>query len=80
MNGDELVLLDIIKEKDVVEKFIFLFEELVGFVNCENSIFIFFLEQEVECLEDVRLFFEKSLQLVLVNFVIFFILYQCMVC
>lgn len=80
MNGDESVLLDIIKEKDVIENFFFFVEELVGFLNCENSMFTLFFEQEVECLEDVRFFLEKSIQLVFVNFVIFFISYQCTVC
>uniref|UniRef100_A0A2K5ERC8 Zinc finger protein 462 n=1 Tax=Aotus nancymaae TaxID=37293 RepID=A0A2K5ERC8_AOTNA len=80
MNGDESVLLDIIKEKDAVEKPILSSEELAGPVNCENSIPTPLPEQEAECPEDARLSPEKSLQLASANPAISSTPYQCTVC
>lgn len=80
MNGDESVLLDIIKEKDVIENPIPPSEELVGHMNCENSMPTPLPEQEPECLEDARLSPEKSIQLSSANPAISSTPYQCTVC
>ncbi|XP_033287133.2 zinc finger protein 462 isoform X1 [Orcinus orca] len=80
MNGDESVLLDIIKEKDAVENPIPAPEELVGPVNCENSMPAPLPEQEADCPEDARLSPEKSLQLASANPAISSTPYQCTVC
>ncbi|XP_037008539.1 zinc finger protein 462 isoform X1 [Artibeus jamaicensis] len=79
MNGDESVLLDIIKEKDI-ENPIPSSEDLVGPVNCENSMPTPLPEQEAECPEDVRLSPEKSIQLSSANPAISSTPYQCTVC
>lgn len=80
MNGDESVLLDIIKEKDGVEKPILAPEELLGPVNCENSMPTPLPEQEAECPEDARLSPEKSIHLASANPAISSTPYQCTVC
>lgn len=80
MNGDESVLLDIIKEKDVVESLLPSSEELIGPVNCENSMPLPLPEQEVECPEDARLSPEKGIQLASANPAISSTPYQCTVC
>ncbi|KAB1280368.1 Zinc finger protein 462 [Camelus dromedarius] len=80
MNGDESVLLDIIKEKDAVENPLSASEELVGPVNCENSMPAPLPEQEAECPEDARLSPEKSIQLASANPAISSTPYQCTVC
>ncbi|XP_076420345.1 zinc finger protein 462 isoform X2 [Peromyscus maniculatus bairdii] len=80
MNGDESVLLDIIKEKDGVDKAILAPEELIGPVNCENSMPTPLPEQEAECPEDVRLSPEKSIHLASANPAISSTPYQCTVC
>ncbi|XP_070287067.1 zinc finger protein 462 isoform X3 [Myotis yumanensis] len=80
MNGDESVLLDIIKEKDAVENPIPSAEELVGPVNCESGLPAPLPEQDVECPEDARLSPEKSLQLSSANPAINSTPYQCTVC
>ncbi|EPQ03688.1 Zinc finger protein 462 [Myotis brandtii] len=80
MNGDESVLLDIIKEKDAVENPIPSSEELVGPVNCESGLPAPLPEQDVECPEDARLSPEKSLQLSSANPAINSTPYQCTVC
>uniref|UniRef100_A0A8D0NFX0 Zinc finger protein 462 n=1 Tax=Sus scrofa TaxID=9823 RepID=A0A8D0NFX0_PIG len=80
MNGDQSVLLDIIKEKDAVENPILPSEELVGPMNCENSMSAPLMEQEAECPEDARLSPEKSIQLASANPAISSTPYQCTVC
>lgn len=81
MNGDESVLLDIIKEKDAVENPIPSSEELVGPVNCESGLPAPLpAEQDAECPEDARLSPEKSLQLSSANPAINSTPYQCTVC
>ncbi|XP_050021892.1 zinc finger protein 462 isoform X2 [Alexandromys fortis] len=80
MNGDESVLLDIIKEKDGVDKAILAPEELIGPVNCENSLPTPLPEQEAECPEDARLSPEKSIHLASANPAISSTPYQCTVC
>lgn len=80
MNGDESVLLDIIKEKDGVDKALLAPEELIGAVNCENSLPNPLPEQEAECPEDVRLSPEKSIHLASANPAISSTPYQCTVC
>ncbi|KAK7833669.1 hypothetical protein U0070_020690, partial [Myodes glareolus] len=80
MNGDESVLLDIIKEKDGVDKAILAPEELLGPVNCENSLPTPLPEQEAECPEDARLSPEKSIHLASANPAISSTPYQCTVC
>lgn len=80
MNGDESVLLDIIKEKDGVDKALLAPEELIGPVNCENSIPNPLPEQEAECPEDARLSPEKSIHLASANPAISSTPYQCTVC
>ncbi|XP_059513555.1 zinc finger protein 462 isoform X4 [Myotis daubentonii] len=80
MNGDESVLLDIIKEKDAVENPIPSAEELVGPVNCESGLPAPLPEQDMECPEDARLSPEKSLQLSSANPAINSTPYQCTVC
>ncbi|MEJ1282890.1 zinc finger protein 462 [Cricetulus griseus] len=80
MNGDESVLLDIIKEKDGVDKAILAPEELIGPMNCENSLPTPLPEQEAECPEDARLSPEKSIHLASANPAISSTPYQCTVC
>ncbi|XP_021056211.1 zinc finger protein 462 isoform X2 [Mus pahari] len=80
MNGDESVLLDIIKEKDGVDKALLAPEELIGPVNCENSMPNPLPEQEAECPEDARLSPEKSIHLASANPAISSTPYQCTVC
>lgn len=80
MNGDESVLLDIIKEKDGVDKALLAPEELIGPVNCENSLPTPLPEQEAECPEDARLSPEKSIHLASANPAISSTPYQCTVC
>lgn len=80
MNGDESVLLDIIKEKDVVETLLPPSEELMVPVNCENSMPPPLPEQESECPEDARLSPEKGIQLASANPAISTTPYQCTVC
>ncbi|KAJ1059125.1 hypothetical protein K5549_007926 [Capra hircus] len=80
MNGDESVLLDIIKEKDAVENPMSSSEDLVGPVSCENSMPGPLPEQEAECPEDARLSPEKTIQLASANPAISSTPYQCTVC
>nr|XP_020752403.1 zinc finger protein 462 [Odocoileus virginianus texanus] len=80
MNGDESVLLDIIKEKDAVENPMPSSEDLVGPVSCENSLPGPLPEQEGECPEDARLSPEKTIQLASANPAISSTPYQCTVC
>uniref|UniRef100_A0A452SL42 Zinc finger protein 462 n=1 Tax=Ursus americanus TaxID=9643 RepID=A0A452SL42_URSAM len=81
MNGDESVLLDIIKEKDAIENPLPpSAEELVGPVNCENSLPTPLPEQDAECPDDARLSPEKSIQLASANPAISSTPYQCTVC
>nr|XP_036846490.1 zinc finger protein 462 [Manis javanica] len=80
MNGDESVLLDIIKEKDAVENPLPPTEELVGPMSCENTMPPPLPEQEAECPEDASLSPEKSIQLASANPAISSTPYQCTVC
>ncbi|XP_006747420.2 zinc finger protein 462, partial [Leptonychotes weddellii] len=81
MNGDESVLLDIIKEKDAVENPLPpSAEELVGPGHRENSLPPPLPEQDAECPDDARLSPEKSMQLASANPAISSTPYQCTVC
>ncbi|KAH1169404.1 zinc finger protein 462 isoform X1 [Mauremys mutica] len=80
MNGDESVLLDIIKEKDAAEKAGTQSDEVGTRVNSEDQITTSQMEQDVDCAEDSSLPQEKNVQLASVNPAISSTPYQCTVC
>ncbi|XP_043371491.1 zinc finger protein 462 isoform X7 [Dermochelys coriacea] len=80
MNGDESVLLDIIKEKDAAEKAGIQSDEVGTRVNSEDQITTSQMEQDVDCTEDSSLPQEKNVQLASANPAISSTPYQCTVC
>ncbi|XP_073202099.1 zinc finger protein 462 isoform X6 [Lepidochelys kempii] len=80
MNGDESVLLDIIKEKDAAEKAGTQSDEVGTRVNSEDQITTSQMEQDVDCTEDSSLPQEKNVQLASANPAISSTPYQCTVC
>ncbi|XP_075787482.1 zinc finger protein 462 isoform X2 [Pelodiscus sinensis] len=80
MNGDESVLLDIIKEKDAAEKVGPLSDEVGTRVNSEDQITTSQMEQDMECAEDSSLPQEKNAHLASANPAISSTPYQCTVC
>ncbi|XP_053887648.1 zinc finger protein 462 isoform X4 [Malaclemys terrapin pileata] len=80
MNGDESVLLDIIKEKDAAEKAGTQSDEVGTRVNSEEQITTSQMEQDVDCAEDSSLPQEKNVQLASANPAISSTPYQCTVC
>ncbi|XP_039399539.1 zinc finger protein 462 isoform X1 [Mauremys reevesii] len=80
MNGDESVLLDIIKEKDAAEKAGTQSDEVGTRVNSEDQITTSQMEQDVDCAEDSSLPQEKNVQLASANPAISSTPYQCTVC
>ncbi|XP_028910941.1 zinc finger protein 462 isoform X1 [Ornithorhynchus anatinus] len=81
MNGDESVLLDIIKEKDAAEKADAQPDEVPARMNCENKLTpVPHVEQEAESPEDPALSPEKTVQLASANPAISSTPYQCTVC
>ncbi|XP_064495180.1 zinc finger protein 462-like isoform X2 [Pseudopipra pipra] len=75
MNGDESVLLDIIKEKDAAEKIGTRLDEVRARINSENQV----LSQMEQDVEDPSLSQEKTIQLTSANPAIS-TPYQCTVC
>ncbi|XP_074850728.1 zinc finger protein 462 isoform X3 [Carettochelys insculpta] len=80
MNGDESVLLDIIKEKDAAEKAGPPSDEGGTRVTSEDQMTTPQMEQDVECAEDASLPLEKNVQLASANPAISSTPYQCTVC
>uniref|UniRef100_A0A8C8RXB1 Zinc finger protein 462 n=1 Tax=Pelusios castaneus TaxID=367368 RepID=A0A8C8RXB1_9SAUR len=80
MNGDESVLLDIIKEKDAAEKAGPPSDEVRTGINSEDQVTQSQMEQDVECAEDSSLSQEKNVQLASANPAISSTPYQCTVC
>ncbi|XP_032639915.1 zinc finger protein 462 isoform X3 [Chelonoidis abingdonii] len=80
MNGDESVLLDIIKEKDAAERAGTQSDEVGTRVNSEDQITTSQMEQDVDCAEDSSLPQEKNVQLASANPAISSTPYQCTVC
>ncbi|KAM7165620.1 zinc finger protein 462 isoform 2-T2 [Macrochelys suwanniensis] len=80
MNGDESVLLDIIKEKDAAEKAGTQSDEIGTRINSEDQITTSQMEQDVDCAEDSSLPQEKNVQLASANPAISSTPYQCTVC
>ncbi|KFQ71438.1 Zinc finger protein 462, partial [Phaethon lepturus] len=76
MNGDESVLLDIIKEKDATEKIGTQLNEVRARINSENQV----ASQMDQDVEDPSLSQEKTIQLASANPSISFTPYQCTVC
>ncbi|XP_072715291.1 zinc finger protein 462-like isoform X5 [Ciconia boyciana] len=76
MNGDESVLLDIIKEKDAAEKIGTQLDEVRARINSENQI----TSQMDQDVEDPSLSQEKTIQLASANPAISSTPYQCTVC
>ncbi|XP_062473413.1 zinc finger protein 462 isoform X4 [Pezoporus occidentalis] len=80
MNGDESVLLDIIKEKDAAEKCIPQLDEGGVRMDAEDQITASQIDQDAECAEDPSLSQEKTVQLASANPAISSTPYQCTVC
>ncbi|XP_053911011.1 zinc finger protein 462 isoform X4 [Cuculus canorus] len=80
MNGDESVLLDIIKEKDAAEKSIQQPDEAGARMDSEDQITTSQMDQDTECAEDPSLSQEKTVQLASANPAISSTPYQCTVC
>ncbi|XP_032297054.1 zinc finger protein 462 isoform X5 [Coturnix japonica] len=80
MNGDESVLLDIIKEKDAAEKSGTQPDEAGVRMESEDQITTSQMDQEAECAEDPSLSQEKTVQLASANPAISSTPYQCTVC
>ncbi|XP_067409380.1 zinc finger protein 462 isoform X2 [Emydura macquarii macquarii] len=80
MNGDESVLLDIIKEKDAAEKAGPLSDEVGSRINSEDQVNPSQLDQDVDCAEASSLHQEKNVQLASANPAISSTPYQCTVC
>uniref|UniRef100_A0A8C3K6H4 Zinc finger protein 462 n=1 Tax=Calidris pygmaea TaxID=425635 RepID=A0A8C3K6H4_9CHAR len=80
MNGDESVLLDIIKEKDAAEKSIPQPDEAGARMDSEDQITTSQVDQDAECAEDPSLSQEKTVQLASANPAISSTPYQCTVC
>ncbi|XP_069736109.1 zinc finger protein 462 isoform X5 [Phaenicophaeus curvirostris] len=80
MNGDESVLLDIIKEKDAADKSIQQPDEAVARMDSEDQITTSQMDQDTECAEDPSLSQEKTVQLASANPAISSTPYQCTVC
>ncbi|XP_075302696.1 zinc finger protein 462-like isoform X2 [Opisthocomus hoazin] len=76
MNGDESVLLDIIKEKDATEKIGTQLDEVRARINSENHV----KSQMDQDVEDCSLSQEKTIQLASANPAISSTPYQCTVC
>ncbi|XP_074933627.1 zinc finger protein 462-like isoform X1 [Phalacrocorax aristotelis] len=76
MNGDESVLLDIIKEKDAAEKIGTQLDEVRARINSENEV----TSQMDQDVEDPSLSQEKNIQLASANPAISSTPYQCTVC
>ncbi|XP_054145893.1 zinc finger protein 462 isoform X4 [Melozone crissalis] len=80
MNGDESVLLDIIKEKDTVEKTMPQPDEGGVRMESEDQLATPQMDQDAECAEDPSLSHEKTVQLASANPAISSTPYQCTVC
>ncbi|KAM7025503.1 zinc finger protein 462 isoform 4-T7 [Acridotheres tristis] len=80
MNGDESVLLDIIKEKDTAEKTMPQPDEGGVRMDSEDQIAAPQMDQDPECTEDPSLSHEKTVQLASANPAISSTPYQCTVC
>ncbi|KAM8793114.1 zinc finger protein 462 isoform 2-T2 [Eudromia elegans] len=80
MNGDESVLLDIIKEKDAADKSGLQPEEAGARIGPEDQITTSQMDQDAECTEDPSLSQEKTVQLASANPAISSTPYQCTVC
>ncbi|XP_068783310.1 zinc finger protein 462 isoform X3 [Struthio camelus] len=80
MNGDESVLLDIIKEKDAAEKSGTQPDEAGARISSEDQITTSQMDQDAECAEDPSLSQEKTVQLASANPAISSTPYQCTVC
>ncbi|KFO65086.1 Zinc finger protein 462 [Corvus brachyrhynchos] len=80
MNGDESVLLDIIKEKDSVEKTMPQPDEGGVRMDSEDQMATSQMDQDAECAEDPSLSHEKTVQLASANPAISSTPYQCTVC
>ncbi|XP_071311843.1 zinc finger protein 462 isoform X3 [Agelaius tricolor] len=80
MNGDESVLLDIIKEKDTAEKTMPQPDEGGVRMESEDQIAAPQMDQDAECAEDPSLSHEKTVQLASANPAISSTPYQCTVC
>ncbi|XP_066037979.1 zinc finger protein 462 isoform X3 [Chamaea fasciata] len=80
MNGDESVLLDIIKEKDTAEKTMPQPDEGGVRMESEDQIVTPQMDQDAECAEDPSLSHEKTVQLASANPAISSTPYQCTVC
>ncbi|XP_053787860.1 zinc finger protein 462 isoform X3 [Vidua chalybeata] len=80
MNGDESVLLDIIKEKDTSEKTMPQPDEGGVRMESEDQIAAPQMDQDAECAEDPSLSHEKTVQLASANPAISSTPYQCTVC
>ncbi|KAM9251477.1 zinc finger protein 462-like [Cariama cristata] len=76
MNGDESVLLDIIKAKDAAEKIGTQLDEVRARINSENQV----TSQMDQDVEDLNLSQEKTIQLTSANPAISSTPYQCTVC
>ncbi|KAM6230136.1 zinc finger protein 462 isoform 3-T6 [Porphyrio hochstetteri] len=80
MNGDESVLLDIIKEKDAADKSIPQPDEAGTRMDSEDQMTTSQMDQDAECAEDPSLSQEKTVQLASANPAISSTPYQCTVC
>nr|XP_030113255.3 zinc finger protein 462 isoform X3 [Taeniopygia guttata] len=80
MNGDESVLLDIIKEKDTSDKTMPQPDEGGVRIESEDQIAAPQMDQDAECAEDPSLSHEKTVQLASANPAISSTPYQCTVC
>ncbi|XP_071588054.1 zinc finger protein 462 isoform X2 [Heliangelus exortis] len=80
MNGDESVLVDIIKERDAVEKSISQPDEAGARMDSEDQLTTSQMDQDAECVEDPSLSQEKTVQLASANPAISSTPYQCTVC
>ncbi|XP_061488957.1 zinc finger protein 462 isoform X1 [Rhineura floridana] len=80
MNGDESVLLDIIKEKDAADKVNPAFSDAGARVNSEGQMAAPQVDQDTEYAEDTNLSQDKAIQLTSANPAISSTPYQCTVC
>ncbi|CAI5796666.1 zinc finger protein 462 isoform X1 [Podarcis lilfordi] len=80
MNGDESVLLDIIKEKDAADKAIPASNDAGARVNSEGQMAAPHVDQDAEYAEDTNLVQDKAIQLTSANPAISSTPYQCTVC
>ncbi|XP_064032603.1 zinc finger protein 462 isoform X5 [Pogoniulus pusillus] len=80
MNGDESVLLDIIKEKDIVDQSIPQTDETGVRMDSEDQVTTSQMDQDAECVEDPSLSQDKAIQLASANPAISSTPYQCTVC